>query len=299
MDVLEFEVGSKYQNEKGVYEVLSIDKTEDVMVIQWESGKEIPTQISLQRRILERRQIQKDLAETKKRVAGQKRSKNRSGSGAEFDGFKDSDFSEKVKNSTWRTKKALGGAVTALLETDALQFNSWAVSRMPRIHWQDIEHHGLEEQSLQAKLFARLDESNLYYGFYIERSNKKSESEIKEDWSAFLEWLKIPENESWLREAIEKNQLCVYDQYGGDRPFAGKITVVNGSWHLVDANKEEDIPSLAGFLEQLPRTHSLDLQIAKIVGKEDILSQGGKVAEDIAGIFEILMPLYRAAITDK
>jgi len=299
MDVLEFEVGSKYQNEKGVYEVLSIDKTEDVMVIQWESGKEIPTQISLQRRILERRQIQKDLAETKKRVAGQKRSKNRSGSGAEFDGFKDSDFSEKVKNSTWRTKKALGGAVTALLETDALQFNSWAVSRMPMIHWQDIEHHGLEEQSLQAKLFARLDESNLYYGFYIERSNEKSESEIKEDWSAFLEWLKIPENESWLREAIEKNQLCVYDQYGGDRPFAGKISAVNGSWHLVDGNKEEDIPSLAGFLEQLPRTHALDLQIAKIVGKEDVLSRGGKVADDIAGIFELLMPLYRAAITKK
>jgi hypothetical protein len=297
MDVLQFEVGSRYENEKGVYEVLSIDKTEDMMVIQWESGKEIPTQISLQRRILERRQILKDLAETKKKVGGSKRPKNRSRSGAEFDGFKESDFSEKVKDTTWRTKKALGGAVTALLDTDALQFDSWAVSRMPRIDWQDIGHHALEDQGLQAKLFARLDESNLSYGFYIERPNEKSE--VKEDWSAFLEWLKIAENESWLREAIEKNQLCVYDQYGGDRPFAGKISAVNGSWHLVDGNKEEDIPSLAGFFEQLPRTHSLDLQIAKIVGKEDVLSQGGKVAEDIAGIFGILMPLYRASITDK
>jgi hypothetical protein len=299
MDVLQFEVGSRYENEKGVYEVLSIDKTEDMMVIQWESGKEIPTQMSFQRQILERRQILKDLAETKKKSGRPKRAKNRSGSGVAFDGFKESDFSEKVKGTTWRTKKALGGAVAALFETDGLQFNSWAVTRMPMIHWQDIGHHALEDQGLQAKLFARLDESNLYYGFYIERSNEKSQSEIKEDWSGFLEWLQIPENESWLREAMEKNQLCVYDQYGGDRPFAGKISVVDGNWNLVDGNEKEDISSLAGFLEQLPRTHALDLQIAKIVGKEDVLSRGGKVAEDIAGIFEILMPLYTAAITDK
>ena len=49
-----FEVGSTYENEKGAYEVLSIDEQRDTMVIKWESGEEVATAIGFQKRILQR-----------------------------------------------------------------------------------------------------------------------------------------------------------------------------------------------------------------------------------------------------
>jgi len=52
MTDVKFEVGKKYENMKGVYEVLSIDR--NTMRIRWESGEEITTTISLQSQIIER-----------------------------------------------------------------------------------------------------------------------------------------------------------------------------------------------------------------------------------------------------
>ena len=52
MTDVKFEVGKKYENMKGVYEVLSIDR--NTMRIRWERGEEITTTISLQSPIIER-----------------------------------------------------------------------------------------------------------------------------------------------------------------------------------------------------------------------------------------------------
>jgi len=52
MTHIEFEVGEKYENMKGIYEVLSIDR--NTMRIRWESGEEITTTVSLQSRIIMR-----------------------------------------------------------------------------------------------------------------------------------------------------------------------------------------------------------------------------------------------------
>ena len=51
---IEFIVDEQYENEKGVFTVLSIHRNE--MVIRWESGEEIRTDIELQRNIQARRQ---------------------------------------------------------------------------------------------------------------------------------------------------------------------------------------------------------------------------------------------------
>jgi hypothetical protein len=51
MDV-KFEIGERYKNMKGTYEVLSIDK--DTMRIRWDSGEEVTTTVSLQSRIVKR-----------------------------------------------------------------------------------------------------------------------------------------------------------------------------------------------------------------------------------------------------
>ena len=49
---VEFEVGKKYENLKGNYEILSIDR--NVMRIRWETGEEISTTVSLQKQIITR-----------------------------------------------------------------------------------------------------------------------------------------------------------------------------------------------------------------------------------------------------
>lgn len=52
LNVIKFEVGQKYENMKGTYEVLSVEG--NTMRIRWESGEEISTTVSLQRQIIMR-----------------------------------------------------------------------------------------------------------------------------------------------------------------------------------------------------------------------------------------------------
>ena len=52
MTELKFEIGEKYENMKGTYEVLSIDRNS--MRIRWDTGEEITTTVNLQSRIVKR-----------------------------------------------------------------------------------------------------------------------------------------------------------------------------------------------------------------------------------------------------
>ena len=53
----EFMVGEKYENEKGPFKVMSIEK--DEMLIRWTNGEEAQTSIDFQGRIQARRQWEK------------------------------------------------------------------------------------------------------------------------------------------------------------------------------------------------------------------------------------------------
>jgi uncharacterized Zn finger protein len=55
----EFMVDEKYENEKGIFTVISIQKNE--MVIRWENGEEVGTSVKLQGRIQKRREWEKTL----------------------------------------------------------------------------------------------------------------------------------------------------------------------------------------------------------------------------------------------
>ena len=57
MHDVEFEVGKKYENMKGVFEVLSIDG--NTMRIRWENGEEITTTVSFQKRVIMRMSLGK------------------------------------------------------------------------------------------------------------------------------------------------------------------------------------------------------------------------------------------------
>ena len=67
-----FEVGAIYENMKGPYEVISIRKNE--LIIRWDDGNEIATTVALQRRIIERMALEKELMQRdrQKKAPGEK-----------------------------------------------------------------------------------------------------------------------------------------------------------------------------------------------------------------------------------
>jgi hypothetical protein len=64
---IEFMVGEKYENEKGIFTVLSIEK--DDMMIRWASGEEAQTSMEFQDRIQQRRQWEKTRQDEKEAAA--------------------------------------------------------------------------------------------------------------------------------------------------------------------------------------------------------------------------------------
>ncbi len=293
MEDMEFKVGETYENMKGPYEVLDIHG--ETMEIRWENGETTWTPIDLQQRIIERLERERTQALERKL---QKKSKTRRGSaGAKgFDGFTTADFSNKVAGSSWRSQKALGGAVTGQMDGGRYRFNSWAVSRMPMVHWADVSHRGADEIQFQAKFFAQVDDKHLYYGFYIERSDK--EDDPRKDWNGFILSLKDPNRESWLREVASANGLTLYDPKKRCA-FEGHLQASENGWRLVNGKEEKEIPSLADFLEQVPDGKWLDLQICKQLDKAEAIEKGGQIAEDIARLFELLMPLYQSSLAHR
>jgi len=292
MEDVEFKVGETYENMKGPYEVLGIHG--ETMEIRWENGETTWTPIDLQQRILERLERERTQALEKKL---QKKTKARRGASAKgFDGFMEADFSKKVAGSSWRSQKALGGAVSGQMDGGSYRFNSWAVSRMPMVHWADVDHRGADEIQFQAKFFAQVDEERLYYGFYIERSDK--EDDPRKDWNGFLLSLKDPHRESWLKEVASANGLSLYDPKKRCA-FEGRIHPTETGWRLEKKGEETEIPSLADFLEQVPDDKWLDLQICKQVDKAEVIEKGEQIGEDIARLFEILMPLYQSSLAHR
>jgi hypothetical protein len=63
----EFIVDEKYENEKGIFKVMSIEK--DEMMIRWVNGEEVQTSIEFQSRIQKRRQWEKTFQDGKAAAA--------------------------------------------------------------------------------------------------------------------------------------------------------------------------------------------------------------------------------------
>ena len=288
MTDIEFKIGEEYENMKGVYKVLAIDR--DAMRILWESGEEVTTPVSLQSRIIERMNQERTLTKTKRRGKGKQPPLSEYANN--FEGLKEDDFSEEVAGATWRHHDSLGGAVAVRLNSGKFDIASWPRYGLSEIHWADPNHWGHEDFRLQAKFFARLDENRLYFGFDIEGSDQ--EEDAKDDWNAFIAWLRDAKNDSWLNKVVYEHDLSIYDMKE-EGAFTGSIMSDGAKWRLSNEGQEQEIESLAGFLDDLTSRARVDLQIAKTVEKGEVVTRGVKIADDIAGLFEVLMPLYEAS----
>lgn len=288
MKDFKFEVGKKYENMKGPYEVLSIEG--DGMRICWDTGKEATTTKSLQKRVIERMQLERELREKAELAAKSATKRNAAADRKTFEGLTEKDFSRKVSGTTWRGRKGLGGAVSVRPESAVHDIKSWAVSRKPMIHWADAQHHNLKGLSSQANFFAAIDETALTFGFAIDRTGGAKDT--ANDWNAFVAWLKDGKNDAWMQETAAEQHLTVFIHR---KSASSTIMAEDGRWHQCGRKGREELGSLPNFLEGLPAGTRVELRIAQRIQKEDAIARKDEIAKDIEQLFEALMPLYEAS----
>ena len=290
IDTIEFKVGDKFENMKGPYEVISVDG--DSMVIRWETGEEVSTEIELQQRILQRLDLEKRLKERARQKKSSAPRKARAASaryGNKFNGMEDGDFKKNITGTNWRSRTCLGGAVTEKLPSDKFSFNPW-----PVIHWAGVSLRERGNTWQQAKFLAEVDDERLCYGLYLEYHENGADD--RHDYGAFTAWLKDPKNEGWLCRTAAENDLAIYDLE--EKGFKGVIKAHQDKWRIELPGGPEKIDSLSAFLDGLPDERGLDLNIARIEEKAAVLAREAAISEDISGVFQALMPVYDAASPD-
>ena len=288
-----FEVGEKYENMKGVFEVLAIHR--DSMDIRWESGEEISTSIALQQRIIERMQHEKEL---EKVAAGKKtgKAKARSGKSAKpFAGLEDGDFGLSVTKTVWRGRGQLGGAVARQMKSASFKYNSWAVLSRPEVHWLDVKRQKQADRSSQSSFYVLMDEESLGFGFRLPRI---AEETAVRDWQRLLAWMKKTENDDWLHDCCSSLNLYIYDL--GGQQIAGTIESGGDGWIQRQANGEETpVDRLCTLLDAIDPGADIDLRIEKRMNKVVAIEKAAQVAADLAELFMKLEPLYAAAAAGK
>lgn len=289
-DVVEFVVDEQYENEKGVFTVLSIHRNE--MVIRWDSGEEIRTDIELQRNIQARRQWEVLEKEKAALAAKSGRKSGAAKAAAIFEGFKETDFKNSASGTRWRGRNQLGGAVTHALPDNRYHFNSWAFANKPEMHWLDTAHHKSQSGENLAKFFVRLNLDRMLFGFSLEQP--KDENETGTNWDTFMQWLAEDDNEERIHAIALKNDMAVYDKH---RPESPILMPVEGGWHRGDAENKETSAKLLDAVDSMASDGLVCLEVAKSLEKEASVSSGKNIAMDIAELFSYLIPLYRAAWT--
>jgi hypothetical protein len=284
----EFVVDEKYENEKGVFTVLSIQKNE--MVIRWESGEEMRTDIELQRNIQSRRrweevQLDKDTKAAKnKRKAGAKKTV--------FEGLKESDFKNTASGTKWRGRNQLGGAVTNKLVESKFAMNSWAFANKPEMHWLDAAHHKRQSGDSRARFFVRLDPAALHIGFSI---GKPLEADgATKNWDNFLRWLKLDENAAVVHSVALAEDLTIAEiNESGDNP----IKPEKEGWQAGDGGEKHAVGDLADLIEKIAGGDGGMVEIGKRMDKKEAVACGEDIAAQIAKLFSKLMPLYEGALS--
>jgi hypothetical protein len=282
----EFNVDEQYENEKGVFRVISIQG--DEMIIRWENGEEIRTEIDLQLRIAERRQREKQERES----AGNPSPKSTPREKTVFSGFAPTDFKKSGSGTTWRSRSQLGAAVAQKIDTTRFKFNSWAFGNKPEMHVQDIEHHGHAETDYQARFFIRVDYRALYYGFRVARPDNKGGTST--DWNAFSGWLNQQENEQMLHAIAVEDNLTVCNLTS---PSSGTLLASDDGWRADESGRQPCKEALTGYINDTPETRPFDLQLAGTIDKDDAVACGRDIVGNIAQLFTRLLPLYQAAVT--
>ena len=286
-NAIEFQVDEQYENEKGVFTVVSMHR--NTMVIRWKDGEEIRTDVELQKNIQTRRQWEEMNRQAKTNAA----KKSAAGKKEGFSGFLPEYFKKSAAGTNWRGRTQLGGGVTTKLPGETFSFNSWAFSQKPELHWMDQKTYQTYGNGNAARLFVRLNLEELIYGLSIPRYREKAET--SPHWTAFIEWVTAGEGEHSLHTLAEENKLIVYDR---SRPVLGRLTPATEGWRVENTEKGKTLNGVTEFLTPPPPAGVTLLEIARRIKKAEAIDRGLDIVEDIGALFTRMIPMYNVAVTN-
>jgi len=288
-DDLIFEVGQRYENRKGPFEVVSLEGA--TMRIRWDNGEEITTDVELQARIMRNMEREMTAPVTKKKSGF----RAPDWFGGYFKGLREEDFTEDVTGTHWRSREQLGGAVAKGMHITE-PFNSWAVYKRPEVHWTTVKRRNLVEPIFQTKFFVRIWADEILFGLYVERSNKAGDP--REDWNRFVEWLKPAAHVEWLWQTLMAEEAFLSNPYPNlDKDaFWGEMRPVTAGYAWVRDGAEQMV-KLGDFgqvIAMLPPEKWLNLLIGKRLLKAEAVGMGAGLAKVIYDHFNKLLPVFES-----
>lgn len=283
-----FKIGETYKNNKGQYTVLEISPP--TMLIQYASGSFDTVTIELQARIWDRIQTEQTTSkEAQAKQTSVKKFKNT------FQGLQESDFKDNVADTTWRSRQGLGGLVTRnLSDLNGREFTSWSIYRRPVFFVYDprLPMFNQDEGVRLPKFLVRLSSDFLYYGFYIEKSDKVMGSDWY--WPRFLDMLSIPPVQRQFQQIIAEQAMWWELHFSGKGvPRSESITfetIVDPL--LVGNTKVLSFPEFLIHLKNLPADEWCDLYLGRYIAKTEAIEMGTRISQVISKAFNALAPMY-------
>jgi hypothetical protein len=222
-----------------------------------------------------------------------KKAKSSSKGGKQFSGLEVSDFTNSVSKTTWRGRGQIGGAVASQVKSKQFKFNSWAVLRKPEVNWLDVDRQKQDDLKFQAVFYARVEESALFYGLQILSTG--AEQIVHGDWPVFLEWLEKEENNAWVLKQCNSHDLYFADV--NPKGVEGRLEHRDGQWTRIVGDREEPVESIRAYLDASNQAGGIKFRLEKRVERETAIQKKQEIANDIASLFDSLMPLYVAIAT--
>ena len=260
------------------------------MMIQYSQGSKSSVSIEIQARIWDRIQ-------TERATAKEEEQRNiRSGRLIiTFLGLEESDFKDNVAGTTWRSREGLGGLVAQQLsDMNGREFQSTAIYRRPQffVYPSELPMDNQEEGVKLPKFITQLNSEAVFYGFYIEKSDKPMGSDW--DWPRFLNLLSQPTWQGKLENVMNEKGLHWVLRFedndnASDTYSLLEEKIITPFW------EGAEIPSFSAFiayLRSLPPEQWCNLYIAKTMDKNKAIELKEKVGQPISHTFNVLAPMF-------
>lgn len=284
-----FTVGEKYRNNLGEYEVVSINGAD--MIIRLEDGRTIDTTVNLQARIRERVRWEK-----KHKLEGQASQRSRKHlRKAKFPGFRDTDFREGVKGTSWRARTKLSGLLRdSLTAKTRYEFQSYAVYGQPVGHYVIPEYYDKKQRGESAKFILDLNVERVRYGFHI----KKGEVTTKtpNDWQNLI--VKLTEDADLQQRIVHSMQThnLQWDLYPDsleDSPIhVGVAADGQLLWPGPEATETLTWDEFIHKLQEVSAAEPYNIYLCAHLEKEEAINRGAQLADIIVELYRNLLPLY-------
>lgn len=296
-----FEIGGKYRNRIGEYEVIKIEGSR--ITIQYSEGDTYDVDAKGLHRIWQNIQDEMKQPSCPPRPpveprGGQTRATPSGGQrGLAFQGLNEHDFKRGTAGTSWRSRANLGGLLAQRVsDRTGRFFQSYAIYRRAEVHIVQPACYILETGEREAKFVIHLDEYNARYGFYIEKGNDPMDETWH--WLHFIRALdRNKKLQGELKTAMAKHNLHWEIYAEADGGLTAEVTVTQNGlvWH----RQGTDGISWDGFVDRLRGIGAhqwCNLYLSALIPKDKAIDMGTRIADPVTEVYQALLPLYEASV---